>query len=143
MRELRIKSFAPLCPVLNVQGFIVYLINIMRKIEEQMLDAIHGKRNWKCANTEVICSHFPHAAEPIDRVTVLLHGSPIAIINPDSVDVSDCGWQTPTTKSRLNAILHSLCNAGISQSNYEWYLADKEECKHMQSHSRHEIKRQN
>lgn len=93
----------------------------MRKIEQQMLDAIRDKRDWKCANTQVICAHFPHSDQPIDRVTVVLHGSPIAIITPDHVDASDCGYQTPTTKSRLNAVLREFCGAGIYQKNREWF----------------------
>lgn len=94
----------------------------MRKIEQQMLDAIREKRDWRCDNTEVICTHFPHAEQPIDRVNVILHGSTIAIITPDHVDVSDCGYQTPTTKSRLNVLLREFCGrAGIYQKSHTWY----------------------
>jgi hypothetical protein len=66
----------------------------MRKIEQQMLQAIANRRDWRSSNTEVQCVTFPHGGEDIDRVYVRLHGSTIAIITPDEVDASDCGWQT-------------------------------------------------
>jgi hypothetical protein len=93
----------------------------MRKIEQQMLDAIHDRRNWKCANTEIVATVFTHADNPIDRVTVYLHGSPIATIAPDVVSICDCGWQTPTTKSRINAVLRTLCNACVYQDKKVWW----------------------
>jgi hypothetical protein len=93
----------------------------MRKIEEQMLQAIRDRRNWKSGNTRVVSTHFAHGDEVINRITVILHGSPIAIITPDQVDASDCGYQTTTTKSRLNAVLREFCGAAIYQSSHKWY----------------------
>ena len=93
----------------------------MRKIEQQMLKAIKERRDWRSDNTEVQVVSFPHNGANIDRIYVRLHGSTIAIITPDEVDISDCGWQTPTTKSRLNALLGNYCNAGIYQRNHTWY----------------------
>jgi len=93
----------------------------MRQIEKQMLTAIHNRKDWKSANTQVTVTHFAHADRLIDRITVFLHGSPIAQITPDTVTICDCGYQTATTKSRLNAILHELCGAGIHQKNHIWY----------------------
>ena len=38
----------------------------------------------------------------------------------------DGGWQTVTTKSRLNAILNEFSTGtGVIQRNYEWFLAYK------------------
>jgi hypothetical protein len=93
----------------------------MRKIEEQMLQAIRDRRNWKSGNTRVVSTHFAHGDEVINRITVILHGSPIAIITPDHVDASDCGYQTTTTKSRLNVVLREFCGAAIYQSSHKWY----------------------
>jgi hypothetical protein len=93
----------------------------MRKIEKQMLTAILSRKDWKSDNTEVVVTYFAHAARPIERINVFLHGNPIAEITPDCVAVCDCGWQTTTTKSRLNAILHELCGAGIYQKARKWY----------------------
>jgi hypothetical protein len=97
----------------------------MRKIEKLMLDAIRDRKDFKLDNTQVICTQFTHGDRKIDRVNVLLHGSTIAIITPQEVDVSDCGWQTPTTKSRLHVILSELCDAGVYQKNHKWFCYSK------------------
>lgn len=99
---------------------------IMRKIEKQMLSAIYEQRDWRCDNTEVLVIKFPHNGANIDRTYVRLHGSTIATITPDEVEISDCGWQTPTTKSRLNAITRELCdNTYIYQQSHVWYIEDR------------------
>ena len=93
----------------------------MRKIEAQMLQAIYNKQDWKCGNTQVSVTYFAHGDRILDRVNVFLHNSPIAQICPDSVTICDCGYQTTTTKSRINAILRELCGAGVYQKNHTWY----------------------
>jgi hypothetical protein len=93
----------------------------MRKIESQMLQAIYARKDWKCDNTQVTVTYFAHGERLIDRTTVYLHGSPIAQITPDTVTVCDYGYQTTTTKSRLNAILRELCGASIYQKNHKWF----------------------
>ena len=93
----------------------------MRIIERQMLAAILDHKDWKCGNTRVQVTYFAHTDKPIQRVNVYLHGNRIAQITHDTVSICDCGWQTTTTKSRLNAILRELCGAGIYQKNHKWY----------------------
>jgi hypothetical protein len=93
----------------------------MRKIEAQMLIAVASRKDWSCDNTRVAVTYFAHGDKIIDRATVYLHNSPIAQITPDSVTVSDCGYPTATTKSRINAILRKFCDSGIYQRNYKWY----------------------
>lgn len=95
----------------------------MRLIERQMLAAIHDYKDWKCDNTRVVVTYFAHGDRVIDRINVYLHDNNIAKITPGRVYICDCNWQTPTTKSRLNAILHELCGAGIYQKNRKWYGA--------------------
>ena len=71
-----------------------------------------------------------------------LHNSAIAVITPTDVTVCDCGYQTPTTKSRLNVILRELCGAGIYQKNHTWYGAAIEETDwEIESNSRHSFVR--
>ena len=93
----------------------------MRKIESQMLLAIHNRKDWSCANTRVAVTYFAHGERIIDRATVYLHDSPIAEITQSEVTICDCGYQTVTTKSRISTILHELCSAGIGQKNCKWY----------------------
>lgn len=95
----------------------------MRKIESQMLLAIHNRKDWSSANTRVSVTYFAHGAEIIDRATVYLHNSPIAEITAESVTVNNCGYKTATTKSRISAILHEFCSAGVYQRDFVWYIS--------------------
>ena len=84
-----------------------------------MIQAIIDGRNWKKANTEV-------EAHPSgnNEMRVFLHGSNIASYKDGNLYINHCGWQTVTTKSRLNAlikfVLGGTCHLG--QRNFEWFL---------------------
>jgi hypothetical protein len=94
----------------------------MRIIERQMNKAILNSENWKSDNTEVIYS--PER----DASYVYLHGNHIATILDTAIELYTCGYQTNTTKSRLNAILSEHGNdARIVQQNYEWFVVDNEQ----------------
>ena len=89
----------------------------MRKIEREMNAAIRDCRNWKSGNTEV--------STDIDGVSrVYLHGNKIAEIGDDYVQIFDGGWQSATTKSRLNAILQENGIKGecVFQRNFNWFV---------------------
>ena len=93
----------------------------MRKIETQMIAAVQNNQNWQSANTSV---HFD--AESGVSV-VRLHGNKIAEIGDEFVRIFDGGWQTTTTKSRLNALINEFCDAftdGVFQKNYKWFVRD-------------------
>jgi hypothetical protein len=91
----------------------------MRKIETQMNNAISEGADWRTANTRV---------ETIDGVsTVFLHGNKIAKVGDDFVTIFDGGYQSNTTKSRLNAIINEFCNAftdGVFQKDFQWFVRD-------------------
>ena len=78
----------------------------MRKIESQMVEAIQGNRNWSNANTTV--TFDPETGDSM----VYLHGSLIATVTDDSMTIRDGGYQSRTTKSRLNALCNAFCIAG-------------------------------
>ena len=91
----------------------------MRKIEHQMVNAIIGKaKDWKSGNTKV-CTNSEGYTH------VYLHNNHIATISDVGVTLYDGGWQSNTTKSRLNAILFAF-NGGWSvfQKNFEWFVRD-------------------
>jgi len=93
----------------------------MRKIESLMNQAIANNKDWSLANTSV--SYNEETGESIVR----LHGNKIAVIGENFLQVFDGGWQSNTTKSRLNALIDRFCNAvtdGVYQRNYVWYLSD-------------------
>ena len=86
----------------------------MRKIETQMIAAVHGNKNWSSGNTQVVTN---------DGVsTVYLHGNKIAMIDDNSMTIFDGGWQSATTKSRLNAICQEfgVPGEGIFQKDCQW-----------------------
>lgn len=63
-------------------------------------------------------SYYPFAGREID---VTYHSTVIATVWPDdSVTVNTAGWQTATTKTRLNALLPGRVN--ICQEKYRWYF---------------------
>ena len=93
----------------------------MRKIEQAMNTAIANSTNWTSGNTTV------HFNEEENISVVRLHGNKIAEVGDDFLRVFDGGWQTNTTKSRLNAIIDRFCNGvtdGVFQKNYEWFIRD-------------------
>jgi len=88
----------------------------MRKIETQMIEAIKGNKNWSSKNTQVVTN--------MGVSTVYLHGNKIAMIDDTSMTIFDGGWQSNTTKSRLNALCDEFCIAGegVFQENFLWYV---------------------
>ena len=90
----------------------------MRKIESQMIDAINGNRNWSSGNTSVTFDPETGASK------VFLHGNFIATVTEDTLELFDGGWQSKTTKSRLNALCYAFCYEGESvfQQDWKWYV---------------------
>ena len=88
----------------------------MRKIETQMNEAITDRTDWGKDNTRV---------ETIDGVSkVYLHGNLIAVVDEDSMTLYDGGYQSNTTKSRLNALCDEFgySGEGVFQKNFEWFV---------------------
>ncbi len=90
----------------------------MRKIEQQMQNAIRNGKNWGSGNTTV-------SVDQEGYTSVRLHGHRIAEIEPNGdMILSSCGWSTVTTKSRLNAILDVFLDGmSIIQKDFTWYIA--------------------
>ena len=95
----------------------------MRLIERQMINAIQHKLNWSKDNTKVMYSPSR------DVSCVYLHHNLIATIDSETVEIYDGGWQSNTTKSRLNALINGLCdgmNQGVYQHKFAWFIQDDE-----------------
>ena len=91
----------------------------MRQIEAKMCEAIRNKKDWYQSNTQVFIN------KPVNCAQIFLHRNQIATYdyNTKSVLLSSCGWETPTTKSRLNAILHEVkYGANVYQRNFDWFV---------------------
>lgn len=82
----------------------------MRKTTQKALLAFVNGQNCKTGNTVVKNGSF------------LLHGNEIAKLLNGTLVVSDCGWQTVTTKERLNAILGHFNLGYIQQKKGVWYF---------------------
>ena len=89
-----------------------------RKIEREMNAAISNNLNWSKDNTRV--EFDPETGES----KVYLHGNHIADVGENYVRLFDGGWQSNTTKSRINAILgeHGISGEGVFQKNYQWFI---------------------
>lgn len=80
----------------------------MRKIEQAMIAAIRDYRPWRDGNTA-----YDGAG------TVTLHGNAIAKFedSPEgkrgSILFNLCGWNTPTTRSRINALANEFGRSGV------------------------------
>ena len=90
----------------------------MRKIESQMNAAITAGRDWSSSNTTV------HHNEEENVMVVRLHGNKIAEVGDDFMTIFDGGWQSNTTKSRLNALFSEFCEPGegVFQKAWQWFV---------------------
>lgn len=88
----------------------------MRKIEAQMNAAIANGTNWTSGNTSVSMSG--------EVAEVRLHGNLIAEIGEGFITLFDGGWQSTTTKSRLNAILEAngLPGERVFAKAFNWFV---------------------
>ena len=73
----------------------------MRQIEIEMNNAVRNKIAWSKGNS---CTTF---SSDLKECFIYLHGNHIATYNYSLKELSlyDGGWQSNTTKSRLNALL--------------------------------------
>ena len=91
----------------------------MRKVEMQMNTAIRNRVNWSGGNTTVMIN------ENNNKAKVFLHGNLIAEVCNEFVAIFDGGWQTVTTKSRLNALCNELATGfSVFQKNWNWFVSD-------------------
>ena len=88
----------------------------MRKIEKQMNEAISKEIDWKKDNTEVVS--YSNCSD------VFLYNNLIARIGETWIELFDGGYQSNTTKSRLNAILqaHGCENEYVFQKKGQWFI---------------------
>ena len=89
----------------------------MRKIETKMNKAMRHFLPFSSGNTTVV--------QHRNDMEVFLHGNHIATLCKISMDLRlfDGGWQSNTTKSRLNALLDEFGGGDRDiQKDFTWYL---------------------
>ena len=103
--------------------FIPFIpFQIMRKIERQMNEAILNRKDFFSSNTSV--ENYVNNITGAKEAVVKLHGNHIATVG-DTLQICDAGWQTVTTKSRLNALCNEFAEGCyVFQKNYDWFLGD-------------------
>jgi hypothetical protein len=74
----------------------------MRKVTSQMIQALKAGRSRSMGNTTVTVVENGVLGS---YATVRLHGNLIAELTPRTVRVTLAGWNTPTTRDRVNAVL--------------------------------------
>ena len=83
--------------------------------------AVKNKIAWSKNNTRTTFDNT------IENCFVYLHGNHIATYNYANKELSlyDGGWQSNTTKSRLNALCYELATGfSVFQKNWDWYVSD-------------------
>ena len=102
--------------------FIPFIpFQIMRKVEQQMNEAILNRKDFFKGNTSVENYITETGAR---EAIVKLHGNHIATVG-DTLQICDAGWQTVTTKSRLNALCNEFAEGCyVFQKNFDWFLGD-------------------
>ena len=81
--------------------------------------AISNKADWCGSNTQVTYNESTNCS------SVCLHGHQIATYdhNLKAVKLSSCGYETVTTKSRLNAILEEVkYGCKVFQKDWNWFV---------------------
>ena len=108
----------------------------MRKISREASEAFWNEKDYTKSNTRVLVFDT--------HVDFYLHGNMIATRSRlfDHLYINHCGWTTPTTKERLNAIL----NVGgyrnrVYQKDYSWYISNDLEKDTPMLHGKNKIRR--
>src|SRR5574344_2309142 len=106
----------------------------MRKIEKRIIDTIRDQRDAvalreasrivKTLGNTCIVTGLREDGKVI--TTIYLHDNMIAQGDAFSWGFKMCGWPTPTTKSRINALASALGRAGVSTKKGKHYSGDKE-----------------
>lgn len=82
----------------------------MRTIEKNMLNALREKKTWRNSNTAVVFN------EDKSECRVYLHGNCIFAVCEGVARFTLAGWNSKTTRSRLNAL-----GVGIYCKNFAPY----------------------
>ena len=83
--------------------------------------AVSNKSNWCGSNTQVTYNESTNCS------SVRLHGHLIATYdhNLKAIKLDSCGYETVTTKSRLNALLDEVkYGCRVFQKNWDWYFSN-------------------
>ena len=108
--------------VYPLSHFIPFIpFQTMRKVEQQMNEAILYRKDFFKGNPSVENYITETGAR---EAIVKLPGNHIATVG-DTLQICEAGWQTVTTKSRLNALCNEFAEGCyVFQKNFDWFLGD-------------------
>jgi hypothetical protein len=87
----------------------------MRKITQESVDKFLSRETFKKSNMEV--------DQCFGQYRLKLHGNTIAVLDEfNMLSISNAGWESNTTKERLNGLPH----VRINQKKFQWYLNGNE-----------------
>ena len=89
----------------------------MRKITEQAVKAFMNGESKSFGNTMVEHLIQPH----MTSTHLYLHGNEIGRLSNNVLTIDSCGWETNTTKERLNGLLSQYGLGNIYSENKEWF----------------------
>ena len=88
----------------------------MRKVEATMNSMIRNGIAWSDGNT---CTTYDQKGNCL----VYLHGNHIATVGDSFMAIVDGGYQSNTTKSRLNALLQEFRpHTKVFAKNFQWFI---------------------
>ena len=95
----------------------------MRKVTIKASQSLKNMEKMVSGNTRVSIEDRLFGEKTIKCAVLYLHDNQIAIFDGELLTIRDAGWQTVTTKERLNGVLDTL-NTGlyISQKDWSWSL---------------------
>ena len=86
-----------------------------RKITNESIDKFLSRETFKKSNMEV--------DQCFGQYRLKLHGNTIAVLDEfNMLSISNAGWESNTTKERLNGLPH----VRINQKKFQWYLNGNE-----------------
>lgn len=88
----------------------------MRKIDQAVARAIDSRSALTVGNTKVEIGS--------DSAVVILHGSEIMAVREDHVTFTLAGWDTPTTRRRINEQLYRLTGRSLYREKGETKLSN-------------------
>ena len=109
----------------------------MRKIEQWMIEEIRNQRAKAFDGYRLHSVNFSKEKDNTEVTTrtrednalvtsVYLHGNLIAQYSTGEWGFKMCGWNTPTTRSRINVIAGEFGQPGVCQRKGKLYSAGKE-----------------
>jgi len=112
----------------------------MRKITKESINAFLNEFTFNKQNMSVsVAFGRTHSATVNNHyegnfnfTELKLHGNTIAYKIGEDIFISNCGWESNTTKERLNSLINEYygyptsVDYGIYQKNFVWYLNEVE-----------------